>query len=77
MSDAGIPPCSKTIVATVNVRRNLHDPSFKRGEWSVTIRETQVLTEAIMTIEAEDKDEKVTVLYLSPTAVIYMSGITL
>ena len=60
VSDAGIPPCSKTIVATVNVRRNLHDPRFVRGEWPVTILETHALTESIVTVEAKDKDEKVT-----------------
>jgi len=59
VSDAGIPPCSKTTVATVNVRRNLHDPRFKRGEWTMTILETHALTKSIVTVEAEDRDEKV------------------
>ena len=61
VSDAGIPPCSATTVAVVNVRRNLQDPRFKRGEWTVTIKETHTLTETIVKVEAEDNDEKVSV----------------
>ena len=59
MSDAGVPPCSKTTVATVNVRRNLHDPRFKREEWTETILETWALTKSIVTVKAEDDDDKV------------------
>ena len=66
MSDAGVPPCSETTVAVVNVRRNLQDPRFKRGEWTVTIKETHALTDAIVKVEAEDKDEKVLSLSLHP-----------
>ena len=75
VSDAGVPPCSDTTVAVVNVRRNLQDPRFKRGEWTVTIKETRSLTEAIVRVEAEDKDEKVSVY--SSTIIIELEYIEL
>lgn len=58
VADGGTPPCTKTSVATMTVRRNLNEPRFKRGEWQKEIMETHPLTEVITTVEAEDKDDK-------------------
>ena len=58
IKDGGTPACSKTSVATIAVQRNLNSPRFSRQEWTVEIMETQSLTEPIVTIDAEDTDDK-------------------
>lgn len=59
VKDGGSPACSKTSVATISVQRNLNSPRFSRGEWTVEIMETQSLTEPIVTIDAQDADDRV------------------
>ena len=51
VSDGGIPPCSKTAVATIEVQRNLQDPRFTQGEWPVEIMETHPLNEPVVTVQ--------------------------
>ncbi len=58
VSDGGIPACSRTTVAKISVQRNLNAPRFTRGEWTVNIMETHALTEAVVTVEARDADDK-------------------
>ena len=58
VSDGGLPPCSRTTVAKIDVRRNLNAPRFTRSEWTVNIMETHSLTEAFVTVEARDADDK-------------------
>ena len=62
VSDGGIPPCSRTAVATIDVERNLAAPRFSRGEWTVTIMETHPLTDPIIKVAATDADRKVRAL---------------
>ncbi len=58
VSDGGEPPCSRTSVATVAVRRNLNDPRFSQGEWTESILETHDLTTPIVTVQATDDDDR-------------------
>ena len=61
VADGGEPPCSKTAVATIDVRRNLNDPRFERGEWTVEIMETHDLATPVLQVKANDRDDKVRV----------------
>ncbi len=51
VSDGGIPPCSRTAVATIEVQRNLQVPRFTQGEWPVEIMETHPLNEPVVTVQ--------------------------
>ena len=58
VSDAGVPPCSTTSVASITVQRNLFEPIFA-AEYSEVIRETWSLHEPVLTVQALDEDTQV------------------
>ena len=59
VSDGGVPACTQTSVATIDVVRNLNDPRFTRSEWTATILETHHLQTEIVMVEAVDEDDRV------------------
>ena len=58
-SDSGTPACSSVTVAEVNVNRNLYSPQFLASEYRGEIMETHLLSDVIVTLEAEDRDDRV------------------
>ncbi|XP_055954920.1 protocadherin Fat 4-like [Patella vulgata] len=54
--DGGTPSLSSETTVTVNVNRNLNDPSLQTGNRSITIFETQTLGEVLFTVDALDSD---------------------
>ena len=58
VQDGGVPPCAVTSVATINVNRNLYSPRFTQSEWVEEIMETHPLTQPILTVRAEDQDDR-------------------
>lgn len=57
--DGGIPALSATVLADINVRRNLFAPAFLNLSYSVTIPETTTVGSSIVQVLARDQDVRV------------------
>ena len=57
--DGGVPPCTNTTVAVLNVNRNLYDPVFSQLQYAATILEIASLRNPILQVSGSDRDSMV------------------